>query len=133
MRILFIGGANFVGRHIADAVIAAGHTVTFFNRGVTDDALFPGHARLCGDRARAENLVQLETIAADLVIDSCGYTPDEVVASARAVASWAKRYVFISSVDALDLSVRRGRSVRRPMANSMAYTKRSASATSWRS
>jgi len=32
MRILIIGGTVFVGRHVADAAIAAGHDVTLFHR-----------------------------------------------------------------------------------------------------
>ncbi|GAC1299827.1 MAG: SDR family oxidoreductase [Vulcanimicrobiaceae bacterium] len=102
MRILFLGGTSFVGRHIAEAVIAAGHRVTFFNRGVTDGALFPECERLRGDRT--VDVARLGAVAADVVIDSCGFTPDDVRASAAAVAPWVKRYVFISSVDALDLS-----------------------------
>lgn len=105
MRVLFIGGTSFVGRHIAEAVVAAGHTVTFFNRGVTGSGLFAGHARLRGDRTVAADVARLATVEADIVIDTCGYTPDEVRASALAIAPWAKRYVFISSIDALDLGV----------------------------
>jgi len=105
MRVLFIGGTSFVGRHIAEAVLAAGHAVTFFNRGVTDDALFDGHERLRADRRLASDVARLASIDAEVVIDTCGYTPDEVRASATAVAGWVRQYVFVSSVDALDLSV----------------------------
>ena len=104
MRVLFLGGTSFVGRHIAEAVIAAGHEVTFFNRGLTNDGLHPPCARLRGDRDVAADVARLAEVAADVVIDTCGYTPDSVRASASAVASWAKTYVFISSIDALDLS-----------------------------
>ena len=105
MRVLFIGGTSFVGRHIAEAVIAAGHSVTFFNRGVTDGTLFSEHAHVRGDRTVAADVARLAGVAADVVIDTCGYTPDDVRASATAVAPWVKRYVFISSIDAVDLGV----------------------------
>ena len=35
MRILIMGGTAFVGRHIAQAAIDAGHDVTLFHRGRT--------------------------------------------------------------------------------------------------
>ncbi len=103
MHVLFLGGTSFVGRHIAEAVIAAGHRVTFFNRGVTNDALFAEHERLVGDRTT--DVAGLASVAADVVIDTCGFTPDDVRASAAAVASWVKRYIFVSSINAVDVGV----------------------------
>ena len=41
MRILLIGGTRFVGRHVVDAALAAGHDVTIFHRGQTGPDLFP--------------------------------------------------------------------------------------------
>jgi len=76
VRVLIIGGTSFVGRHIAEAVIAAGHGVTFFNRGITSGELFREHGHLRGDRR-----VDVSTLAnarGDVVIDTCGFTPDEV-------------------------------------------------------
>ena len=35
MRLLVLGGTRFLGRHVVDAAIAAGHDVTIFTRGVT--------------------------------------------------------------------------------------------------
>ncbi len=102
VRVLIIGGTSFVGRHIAEAVIAAGHGVTFFNRGITSGELFREHGHLRGDRR--VDVSALANARGDVVIDTCGFTPDEVRASASAVAPWVKRYVFISSIDALDLS-----------------------------
>ena len=43
-------------------------------------------------------------MAADVVIDTSGYTPDSVAATARLVAPSVEKYVFMSSVDAYDLS-----------------------------
>lgn len=104
MRVLFIGGTSFVGRHIAEAVLAAGHTITFFNRGLTDSALFPQSPHIRGDREIGADVARLAEIEADIVIDTCGYTPDAVRTLATAVAPRIRHYVFISSIDALDLS-----------------------------
>ena len=97
MRILFLGGTGFVGRHLAQAAITAGHDVIFFNRGVTDRTLFPGYEQLRGNRTG--DLRALERIAVDVVIDTSGYTPDAVLATARLVAPHVRTYYFMSSVD----------------------------------
>ena len=41
MDILIIGGTQFVGRHLAEAALEAGHKVTLFNRGKTGPGLYP--------------------------------------------------------------------------------------------
>ena len=50
MRILVLGGTQFLGRHIVDAALARGHDVTLFNRGQTRPELFPDVEKLRGDR-----------------------------------------------------------------------------------
>lgn len=42
MRLLILGGTQFLGRHLVDAAHARGHEVTLFNRGRTNPDLFPG-------------------------------------------------------------------------------------------
>jgi 2'-hydroxyisoflavone reductase len=100
--ILFLGGTSFVGRHIAEALIAGGHEVTFFHRGQTGATLFPQQRHIHGDRYG--DLTELAGIEPEYVVDTSGYTPDAVAASAAAVARSVKRYLFVSSVDACDLS-----------------------------
>ena len=92
-----------MGRHIAKAAIAAGNKLTFFNRGNTDDSLFPQQDHLRGDRDGKVDV--LAGVNAEIVIDTSGYTPDAVRASAIAVAGTVRHYFFVSSVDAYDLSV----------------------------
>ena len=50
MRILVLGGTQFLGRHVVDAALARGHDVTLFNRGQTRPELFPDVEKLRGDR-----------------------------------------------------------------------------------
>src|SRR5215831_17954044 len=40
-KILVLGGTLFVGPAVVDALVASGHMVTLFNRGVTNPQLFP--------------------------------------------------------------------------------------------
>ena len=95
MRLLLLGGPRFLGRAVADAALAAGHEVTFFNRGRTNPELYPDVERLVGDRA--EDLSPLGGRTWDAVIDTCGYLPGVVGASAEALAGTGV-YCFVSSI-----------------------------------
>lgn len=50
MKLLFIGGTHFVGRHMVEAAIQKGHDVTIFHRGLTNKNLFPEAKTILGDR-----------------------------------------------------------------------------------
>jgi 2'-hydroxyisoflavone reductase len=96
MKILLIGGPKFLGRHLTAAALAAGHAVTHFNRGNYPAADFPDIETIRGDRYR--DLDKLSDRKWDAVIDTCGYLPQNVKATAGALANSADRYVFISSI-----------------------------------
>src|SRR5207244_1541315 len=72
------------------------HDVTLFNRGLTNPDLFPEAERLQGDRDR--DLSALEGRTWDAVVDTSGYVPGVVRASAEALAGSADHYVFVSSI-----------------------------------
>lgn len=99
MRLLLVGGPRFLGRAIADAALARDHELTFFNRGQTNPELyrqlFPGVERIVGDRKT--DLAALAGRTWDAVVDTCGYLPHDVLASARALAG-SGRYCFVSSI-----------------------------------
>lgn len=100
MRLLILGGTLFLGRHVAAAALAAGDDVTLFTRGRTNPGLFPDARRLTGDRAG--DLRALEgTEEWDLVVDTSGFVPRDVLAGARILAGRAGRYVFVSSGSAI--------------------------------
>jgi nucleoside-diphosphate-sugar epimerase len=96
MKLLVIGGTLFLGRHMVEAALAAGHEVTLFNRGRTNPHLFPGVERLVGDRS--EDLSALAARSFDGVVDTCGYVPRVTRASAEALADHVGRYVFVSTI-----------------------------------
>ena len=121
-RILILGGTGFLGPKTIDAALARGHTVTIFNRGKremlqplaqpverlygnrdpelpADDERGPEGALLRPD-ARPRGLEQLRGRTFDVVIDSSGYVPRLVQASAELLASSASQYIFISSISA---------------------------------
>ena len=50
MKLLILGGTKFLGRHLVDAALSAGHEVALFNRGKTNPTLFPNIETIIGDR-----------------------------------------------------------------------------------
>jgi 2'-hydroxyisoflavone reductase len=98
MRILFIGGTSFIGRHAARCAIDSGHNVTLFHRGVTGSELFPEATHLTGDRD--SDLSALAGGSWDATIDLCAYYPRQVRSLAQALGGRGGRYVYISSLSA---------------------------------
>ena len=96
MNILIIGGTKFLGRHLVDAALARGHTVTLFNRGKTNPNLFPQVETILGDREH--DLEKLSGRAWDAVIDVAGYFPRLVRLAATSLERAVGRYVFVSSI-----------------------------------
>ena len=97
MRLLLLGGTGFVGRHITEAALAAGHDVTLFNRGRTNAALFEGAARLTGDR-EAGDVAALATGEWDAVVDVNAYTPRRVREAIEVLDGRVGHYTFVSTV-----------------------------------
>ncbi len=97
MKLLVIGGTQFVGRHLVQAALARGDQVTLFNRGQTAAAP-PGVEWRQGDRR--SDLSSLATGQWDAVVDACGYLPAEVASMVDALDGRFGRYVFVSSVSA---------------------------------
>ena len=95
MRILVLGGTVFLGRHVVESALAAGHDVTLFNRGQTKPALFPQVEKLRGDRDGA--LDALTGRDFDAVVDTSGYLPRVVEATIDALGE-VGHYTFVSSV-----------------------------------
>jgi 2'-hydroxyisoflavone reductase len=127
LRILILGGTGFLGPACTDSAIARGHSVTHFNSGRTeerrrvvgrpsvvpsgveqlygnrdpnktaDDRRNEGKADAPKDPNSPKGLSQLEGKKWDAVIDTSGYFPRMVKASAQLLAPNVKQYVFIST------------------------------------
>ncbi|MGI9057141.1 MAG: SDR family oxidoreductase [Ktedonobacteraceae bacterium] len=96
MKLLLLGGTVFLGRHIVEAALARGHEVTLFNRGQHNPDLFPEVEKLRGDRNG--DLAALQGRQWDAAIDTSGFVPRVVRASAEALTNVVKHYTFISSI-----------------------------------
>lgn len=96
MKLLILGGTVFLGRHLVESAVARGHEITLFTRGQRNPDLFPEVEKLQGDR-----LVSLEPLKGrrwDAVIDTSGYIPRAVKASAGLLADAVDHYTFISTI-----------------------------------
>jgi 2'-hydroxyisoflavone reductase len=128
LRILILGGTGFLGPFCTESAIARGHSVTHFNSGRTeelrkgagrpsavpagvetlygnrdpnktaDDRKTEGKANAPKDPNSPKGLSQLVGRKWDAVIDTSGFFPRMVKASAELLAPVVKQYVFISTI-----------------------------------
>ncbi|MEO3799436.1 NAD-dependent epimerase/dehydratase family protein [Nonomuraea sp. B1E8] len=95
MRVLVLGGTEFVGRAVVEEAQALGWDVTTFNRGTHDPA--PGVTALRGDRSAPGGLAALARGEWDAVLDTWSWAPSAVRDSASLLAGRAGHYVYVSS------------------------------------
>ncbi|WAL95124.1 NAD-dependent epimerase/dehydratase family protein [Streptomyces sp. Je 1-369] len=95
MRLLMLGGTEFVGRAVTEAALARGWDVTVFHRG--HHAPPEGAHALHGDRTAEGGLDALADGEWDVVVDTWSAAPRVVRDAARLLAGRAGRYVYVSS------------------------------------
>ena len=101
MKLLVLGGTKFLGRHIVEAALERGADVTIFHRGETNRGLFGDRVEeVLGDRDGG--LGALTPGRWDAVVDTSGYFPRVVGASAKLLAERAAHYTFVSSISVYD-------------------------------
>ncbi len=101
MKLLVLGGTQFVGRAIVEILVEKGHEVVLFTRGQTNPGLFSNLRKIQGDR-----LVDLSEAATedwDAVIDVSGYVVKAANKAVEAFRDKAKHYVFISTISVIDV------------------------------
>lgn len=96
MRLLILGGTKFLGRAVAESALALDHELTLFTRGQTNPELFPEAEHLTGNRDG--NLSALDGRRFEAVVDTSGYVPHVVRASAELLSPAAEHYAFVSSI-----------------------------------
>ncbi len=96
LNILILGGTGFIGPHMVREALRRGHRVSLFNRGQTNDSLFPDLPHFVGDRDNG--LDSLKGHRWDAVIDNSGYVPRHVADSAALLASAVSHYLYVSTI-----------------------------------
>ena len=97
MKILLLGGTRFLGRHLAEQAIAAGHELTLLHRGQSGPALFPQARHLIADRNG--DLAALDDGSTwDVAIDTNAYVPRHVRSMAAHLAGRVGHYHLVSTI-----------------------------------
>lgn len=98
--VLVLGGAGFVGTHLARHLSAAGRAVTVLHRGPRPASLPPGVAFARGDRdVRGDLEAALRSAQPEVVVDLLAHTAGRAELLANAFGGRVARLVVTSSVD----------------------------------
>ena len=97
-KVLIIGGTLFLGRTLTEQLIQKmdKYDLTLFNRGTRNVDLFPEVNKIRGDRYE-DDLNKITNQNWDVVIDTCGYFPNNVETLLDAFKGNIGRYVFVST------------------------------------
>ncbi|MGW2923101.1 NAD-dependent epimerase/dehydratase family protein [Streptomyces angustmyceticus] len=95
MKLLMLGGTEFVGRAVSEAAVARGWEVAVFHRG--NHAPPEGVTALHGDRGAPAGLAALEKGEWDAVVDTWSGAPSVVRNSARLLSGRVGTYAYVSS------------------------------------
>lgn len=99
MKILIIGGTNFIGPPVIRHLIEMGHEVTIFHRGKTN-AQLPHVHEIIGERKYlAQMRDKLQQLSPEVVLDMIAYTEHDVRALFEALENIQARVVAVSSMD----------------------------------
>jgi 2'-hydroxyisoflavone reductase len=97
VKLLVIGGSRFSGRALTGLALDHRHDITVFHRGSGPDDPWPEARHVHGDRH--DGFGALAGRSFDAVVDTCGFAPSDVRASAEAFPG-AGIYAFVSSLSA---------------------------------
>ena len=99
LKILVLGGTFFVGPSIVNAALQNNHSVTLFNRGITNPGLFPNLKLIKGDREQGmQAYAPLKEEQWDVVIDVWPEKSKLVDEATSSLRNNTKHYIFISSI-----------------------------------
>jgi 2'-hydroxyisoflavone reductase len=101
VKLLVLGGTKFLGRAVVDAAVAAGHSVTLFNRGQQDPKAYPALEQLHGDRTTPEGRAVLAGRTWDAAIDTAPYLPRDVVSICATLRDRVPHYTLVSSISTM--------------------------------
>lgn len=101
-KILILGGTNFIGRNLVEALIQTNeYEITLFNRGQTNDRLFPNITKILGDRQTGA-IAQIGKTDWDYVVDLSCFYPADLEQTLTHLKTKPKKYLFISTCSVYD-------------------------------
>jgi nucleoside-diphosphate-sugar epimerase len=95
MRLLVLGGTEFVGRTVVDEARTRGHQITVLNRGHHPPP--EGTTALIGDRRTPTGLTALHGGTWDVVVDTWSGAPSVVRDAAKTLSGHAGHFTYVSS------------------------------------
>ncbi|BAY82002.1 putative NAD-dependent epimerase/dehydratase [Calothrix parasitica NIES-267] len=100
MKILIIGGTNFIGPSVVHQLVIMGHDVTVFHRGKTKADLPENVHHIFGERSQIRDYKsEFENLSPDVVVDMICYTESEARMLMDVFKGITQRVVAISSMD----------------------------------
>jgi nucleoside-diphosphate-sugar epimerase len=100
MKVLLIGGTNFIGPYVVRQLVEMGHDVTVFHRGETKADLPKEVKSIKGDRHNLlEYKHEFQKFAPEVVLDMISYTAKDAQGVVDTFQDIAQRVVAISSQD----------------------------------
>src|SRR5690348_7512228 len=100
MRILIIGGTNFIGPHLVRRLVGAGHDVAVFHRGQARTDLPDLVRHITGDRRRlVDHRDEFLRFGPDVAVDMIAHTEEDARGLIATFRGLARRVVVISSGD----------------------------------
>ncbi|MDX1941480.1 MAG: NAD-dependent epimerase/dehydratase family protein [Saprospiraceae bacterium] len=99
LKILILGGTNFVGPNIVKECLRRKHQVTLLNRGTSNPGLFPKLELIKCDRNLGfQDIAALQNRQWDVVIDVWPEAPSLVRQATTFFKDKAQHYIYISSI-----------------------------------
>ncbi|MBW4510828.1 MAG: NAD-dependent dehydratase [Scytonematopsis contorta HA4267-MV1] len=100
MKILVIGGTNFIGPVVVNSLVNMGHEVTVFHRGKTNADLPPTVGEIFGDRAQlTEFKTEFKRLSPEVVLDMIALTEQDALTASSAFEGIAQHMIAVSSID----------------------------------
>lgn len=100
MNVLIIGGTKFIGPFVVEQLLAKGHNVALFNRGITNNNLKENVKWIKGDRESIEDyVVEFRDFSPEVVLDMIPFHESHAERTVEVFHKLAKRIVAISSAD----------------------------------
>src|SRR5258708_24195882 len=98
MRILVIGGTNFMGPLVMRSLSEQGHEITVFHRGQTQTDLPLGVGEMLGDRRPlTDSAAELKRLTPEVVLDMIPFIEQDAREGMTAFSGCARRVLSLTS------------------------------------